>query len=295
MGAGLPMRIGKHDTAERVFVIAELGINHNGDLKTALAMQEAAAKAGADAVKYQVGDPFAYVNEPIWYRPKTWHDGTPLPYIEYRQRFEFDDEALTFLRHHALMWGLEWFASPLDLSALPRLAALQVPALKIASPMLTDTALIQEAARMRLPVLLSSGMTWPNDLDAAVAAVGQAPLAVLHCTSEYPCNPEHNNLRMIPALADRYPQAVIGYSGHERGVPESVAAVALGARIVERHFTLDRTSWGSDQAASLEPNALATLVRYIRTVESALGDGVKRVYAGERANEEKFRRVCAKP
>lgn len=285
------MKIGTHDLDRSVFVVAEIGINHSGDLATALRMQEAAAKAGADAVKYQIGDPVAYVNRAVWDRPKQWHDGSWLSYIEYRQRFEFSDDDLSRLRYHAHSHGLEWFASPLDISALPRLAGLRVPALKIASPMLTDTVLIRRAAAMGLPVLLSSGMTTLEQLDVAVTAAAGAPLAVLHCTSEYPCDPDHNNLRMIPALAARYPQAVIGYSGHERGVPESVAAVALGARIVERHFTLDRAAWGSDQAASLEPNGLATLVRYVRTVERALGDGVKRVYDGERANEEKFRKT----
>lgn len=285
------MRIGARDTDDSVFLIAEVGINHNGQRDTARQIQEAAAKAGADAVKYQVGDPFKYVNQAKWYGQRQLEDGKIVPYIEYRRGMELDDAELRSLRDHAHALGIEWFASPLDASAIPRLEALDVPCYKVASPMVTDHELLSAIADTGKPVICSSGMTTPEQLDAAVNVLGWSKTALLHCTSQYPCPPEHNNLRVIVELQRLYPGLTIGYSGHEIGIPESLAAVALGARIVERHLTLSRAMWGSDHAASLEPEGFRRMVGYIRTIERALGDGRKVVYEEERVNEDKFRRV----
>lgn len=286
------MKIGKHDLAEHgVFVIAEIGINHNGDVWRAMDLQRAAAAAGADAVKYQVGDPEQYVRREKWDTPRELQDGTIVPYIEYRKGIELSDDALETLQGHARRLGLEWFASPLDSSAVPRLEDMAVPCYKIASPMVTDIELLRAVADTGEPVLCSSGMTTLDQLDAAVNALGYTNTAILHCTSEYPCPPEHNNLRMIETLKAQYPGRPIGYSGHELGIPQSVAAVAMGAQIIERHLTLSRADWGSDHSASLEPRAFDRMVGYIRTVETAMGDGVKRIYDGERINEAKFRTI----
>lgn len=285
------MKIGPHDPRERVFVIAEIGINHNGDLDIARELQEAAAKAGADAVKYQVGDPFNYVNQNKWFTQRQLEDGRLVPYIEYRRGLELDDHALEALRYHAHGLGMQWFASPLDVSAVPRLDALDVPCYKIASPMVTDMDLLKAVRATGKPAICSSGMTTTDQLDAALLALGWHEVAILHCTSEYPCPPEHNNLNVIRTLREMYPAHVIGYSGHEIGIPESLAAVAVGARIVERHLTLSRAMWGSDHAASLEPEGFRRMVGYIRTIEAAMGDGIKTVYDEERVNEEKFRKA----
>jgi len=284
------MRIGQHDTDDSVFVIAEVGINHNGDLHTAMAIQEAAVGAGANAVKYQVGDPTLYVSRTRWNDPRQLEDGSMVPYIEYRKSMELTEWELDVLQAHAQWLGLEWFASPLDVPAVARLERLGVPCYKIASPMVTDMDLLARVKATGKPVLISSGMTTPEQTRRALRALEGLDIGLLHCTSEYPCPPEHNNLRCITSLHD-YPKVTIGYSGHEIGIPESLAAVSLGARIVERHLTLSRAMWGSDHGASLEPEGFRRMVGYIRTIEAALGDGVKRVYDGESVNAEKFRRV----
>ena len=284
------MIIGQHDTTDAVFVVAEIGINHNGSIETARELIEAAAKNGADAVKFQVGNPDVYVKAEHWDVPRETPWGI-IPYIEYRKRMEFLSHELYDLRTHAERLGMEWFASPLDVDAVAVLETLGVLCYKVASPMVTDAELLAAVKATGKPVLLSSGMTTATQLDQAVSRLDYHNLAVLHCTSEYPCPPEHTNLLMIPCLQKLYPGRPIGYSGHETGIPQSVAAVALGARIVERHLTLSRAMWGSDHAASLEPEGLRKMVGYIRTVEKALGDGFKRVYPGERANMAKFRKV----
>lgn len=283
------MKLGARDTDEAVVVVAEIGINHNGDLDTALSMIREAANAGADAVKFQVGTPRLYVNRECWADQRETPWGI-MPYIEYRERLELDDDQLRQCQHIAHGYGLEWFASPLDVEAVDRLEAMGVPFYKVASPMLTDLDLMDRLKATGKPVILSSGMTTYAQLDAAVARLDYSNLAILHCTSEYPCPPEHNNLRCIETLRDLYPGRPIGYSGHEIGIPESIAAAGLGACIIERHLTLSRAMWGSDQAASLEPEGLRRLIGYVRTVEKALGDGQKVVHDSEQANMRKFRK-----
>lgn len=283
------MKLGHLDTDERVVIVAEVGINHNGSYEIARRLIKAAADAGADAVKFQVGNPDLYVNAEGRDVPRETPWGI-MPYIEYRKRMELPSAVLLECKRYAAGLGLFWFASPLDADAVATLELLDVPCYKIASPMLTDMVLLETVAARGKPVLLSSGMSTSVELARAVDMFREVELAVMHCTSEYPCPPEHTNLRVLTGLKRRYPGATIGYSGHETGVPQSVAAVALGARIVERHLTLSRAMWGSDHAASLEPEGLRTLVRYIRTVERSLGDGEKVVYDGERVNMAKFRK-----
>lgn len=274
----------------RVWVIAEIGINHNGSVVTARELIDAAAAAGCDAVKFQVGDPERYVSRSMWDQPRETPWGV-LRYIDYRKRLELDDAGLRVLKVHAESIGLEWFASPLDVSAVARLERLDCPRYKIASPMLTNRALLDAVRATGKPTILSTGMSLLQWIDEAVDRLD--PDALMHCTSAYPCPPEEINLRAIPLLAERY-ELPVGYSGHEVGLATTVAAVALGAQLVERHITLSRAMWGSDQAASVEPEGFRRLVRDIRTVELALGDGIKRVYPSEAANAEKFRgALCA--
>jgi N-acetylneuraminate synthase len=275
-----------------VYVIGEIGLNHNGDVSLALRLIDVAAEAGADAVKFQKRTPEIATPEHMrdTLRETPW--GT-MTYLEYRRRVEFDAEQYAQIGAYAAARGLDWFASPWDVPSVDVLEGLDVVAHKIASASVTDIELLERVAMTGKPVLLSTGMSTLEEIDRAVDTLGRDQLVLLHATSTYPMPAEEANLRTIETLRTRYPGVPIGYSGHERGLQISLAAVALGARVVERHITLDRTMWGSDHAASLEPQGFAHLVRDIRIIETALGDGVKRVFPGELAPRAKLRRVLA--
>lgn len=275
-----------------VYVIGEIGLNHNGDVELAMRLIDVAAEAGADAVKFQKRTPEIATPEHMrdTLRETPW--GT-MTYLEYRYRVEFDAEQYAQIGAYASSRGLDWFASPWDVPSVDVLESLDVVAHKIASASVTDVELLERVAQTRKPVILSTGMSTLDEIDRAVETLGTENLVLLHATSTYPMPAEEANLRTIQTLRDRYAGVPIGYSGHERGLQISLAAVALGARVVERHITLDRTMWGSDHAASLEPQGFEHLVRDIRIIETALGDGVKRVFPGELAPKAKLRRVLA--
>ncbi|MBO9625334.1 MAG: N-acetylneuraminate synthase family protein [Microbacterium sp.] len=274
------------------YVIAEIGLNHNGDVEIAKRLIDVAAKAGADAVKFQKRTPEISTPEHMRdvLRETPW--GT-MTYLEYRRRVEFGRDEYIEIGDHATMQGLDWFASPWDVPSVEFLEDLGVVAHKVASASLTDTELLQALRDTGKPVILSTGMSTSAQIDRALDTLGTDRVVLMHATSTYPLEPEEANLRVIATLRDRYPGIPVGYSGHERGLQISLAAVALGAVAVERHITLDRTMWGSDHAASLEPTGLEHLVRDIRVIETALGDGVKRVFESERAPMAKLRRVPA--
>lgn len=274
------------------YVIAEIGLNHNGDVALAKQLIDVAADAGADAVKFQKRTPELSTPEHMREIPRETPWGT-MSYLDYRRRVEFGRDEYIEVSDHALLRGLEWFASPWDEPSVAFLEDIGVAAHKVASACLTDTGLLQALRDTGKPVILSTGMSTIEQIDRAIDILGTDRLVLMHATSTYPMEPDEANLRMIPALRDRYPGVPVGYSGHERGLQVSLAAVAMGAVAVERHITLDRTMWGSDHAASLEPTGLQHLVRDIRIIEAALGDGVKRVYPGEQAAMLKLRRVPA--
>jgi len=290
----MTVRIGSRQIGDRhpVYVIAEIGLNHNGDVGIAKRLIDVAADAGAQAVKLQKRTP--EISTPAHMRdvPRETPWGT-MSYLEYRHRVEFDREQYIEIGDHATLRGLDWFASPWDLPSVAFLEELGVVAHKVASASVTDLELLAALRETGKPVILSTGMSTIEQIDRAVDALAGSPLVLLHATSTYPMPPEEANLRAIGTLAARYPRVPIGYSGHERGLQISLAAVSLGARVVERHITLDRTMWGSDHAASLEPTGLQHLVRDIRIIEEALGDGEKRVMPGELAPMAKLRRVPA--
>jgi N-acetylneuraminate synthase len=279
-------------TGHPVYVIAEIGLNHNGSVELAKQMIDVAADAGAQAVKFQKRTPEISTPEHMKsvMRETPW--GT-MTYLDYRYRVEFDREQYIEVGDHATLRGLDWFASPWDEPAVAFLEGLNVVAHKVASASVTDIGMLRALAATGKPVILSTGMSTMDQIDAAVHELAASPLIVLHATSSYPMPSEEANLRMIPTLAERFPTLPIGYSGHERELQISLAAVALGATVVERHLTLDRGMWGSDHSASLEPADFAQLVRDIRVLEEALGDGVKRVFPGELAPLAKLRRVQA--
>jgi N-acetylneuraminate synthase len=274
------------------YVIAEIGLNHNGDVEIAKQLIDVAADAGADAVKFQKRTPELATPEHMRDIPRDTPWGT-MSYLDYRRRVEFDRDQYIEISDHALLRGLEWFASPWDVPSVGFLEDLGVSAHKVASASLTDHGLLRALRDTGKPVILSTGMSTIEQIDAAIEVLGTDRLLLMHATSTYPMEPAEANLRMIPSLRDRYPGVPVGYSGHERGLQISLAAIALGAVAVERHITLDRTMWGSDHAASLEPTGLQHLVRDIRVIEEALGDGVKRVYPGELAPMAKLRRIPA--
>ena len=287
----MSVAIGRHEagTGLPVYVIAEIGLTHTGDVALAKQLIDVAAVAGCQAVKFQKRTPEIATPDHMKDVPRDTPWGT-MRYLDYRRRVEFGrDEYLEVARHADIM-GLDWFASPWDIPSVAFLEELGVVAYKVASASVTDLPLLEAIAATGKPVILSTGMSTIDEIDRAVVTLGTSQLLMMHATSSYPMPPEEANLRTIDTLALRYP-VPIGYSGHERGLQISLAAVALGAVAVERHITLDRAMWGSDHAASLEPQGLEHLVRDIRIIETAMGDGVKRVFPGEEAPKAKLRRV----
>ncbi|MEW1962761.1 N-acetylneuraminate synthase family protein [Microbacterium sp. NPDC077644] len=272
------------------YVIAEIGLNHNGDVEVAKRLIDVAANAGANAVKFQKRTPEIATPEHMRDVPRETPWGT-MSYLDYRRRVEFGRDEYIEVGDYATMRGLDWFASPWDVPSVEFLEELNVVAHKVASASLTDIELLEALRATGKPIILSTGMSTPEQIDRAMQTLDTDRVILMHATSTYPMEPEEANLRVITTLRDRYPGVPVGYSGHERGLQISLAAVALGAVAVERHITLDRTMWGSDHAASLEPGGLEHLVRDIRIIETAMGDGVKRVFPGEEAPMAKLRRV----
>lgn len=290
----MSVRIGRHEVGagHPVYVIAEIGLNHNGSVEMAKQLIDVAAESGAQAVKFQKRTPEISTPEHMKDVPRETPWGT-MTYLEYRYRVEFSREQYIEIGDHATLRGLDWFASPWDAPSVAFLEDLNVPAHKVASASVTDLELLEALRATGKPIILSTGMSTLEEIDRAVEVLGTEGLVMLHATSTYPMPAQEANLRTILTLQDRYPGVPIGYSGHERGLQISLAAVSLGAVAVERHITLDRTLWGSDHAASLEPQGLEHLVRDIRIIGEALGDGVKRVFPGEIAPKQKLRRVGA--
>jgi len=290
----MTITIGSHHVGEGLpaYVIGEIGLNHNGSVELAKKLIDVAADAGAQAVKFQKRTPAISTPEHMKnvLRETPWGEMT---YLEYRYRVEFDRDQYIEIGDYATLRGLDWFASPWDVPAVEFLEELNVVAHKVASASVTDLELLAALAATGKPVILSTGMSTMEQIDTAVEVLGTENLIILHATSTYPLPPEEANIRMIPTLRAAYPGIPIGYSGHERGLQISLAAIALGATAVERHITLDRAMWGSDHAASLEPTGFEHLVRDIRVIEQAMGDGVKQVFPGELAPMAKLRRVSA--
>ncbi|MFI9229037.1 N-acetylneuraminate synthase family protein [Streptomyces rimosus] len=274
-----------------VYVTGEIGINHNGDLENAFALIDAAADAGCDAVKFQKRTPEICTPRDQWdiERDTPWGRMT---YIDYRHRVEFDEDGYRAIDEYAKKRGIAWFASPWDVESVAFLEKFDVPCYKVASASLTDDELLRAMRATGRTVILSTGMSTPKQIRHAVEVLGSDNIVLCHATSTYPAKVEELNLRMIHTLQAEYPNVPIGYSGHETGLQTTLAAVALGAAFVERHITLDRAMWGSDQAASVEPQGLTRLVRDIRTIEESLGDGVKKVYESELGPMKKLRRVA---
>lgn len=272
------------------YIIAEIGINHNGDLGIAKEMIKAAAHAGADAVKFQKRTPEVCtpLEQQKQMRETPWGY---ISYLDYRYKVEFDKEAYVEIDRHCRDLGIDWMVSVWDEPSVDFMGQFDTPAYKVPSASLTDLALLKYARKTGKPIIISTGMSTMDEIHRGVDAAGLENLMIMHCTSAYPCDPEELNLRMVETLRREFPNTPIGYSGHEVGLVPSAVAVALGACAVERHFTLDRAMWGSDQAASVEPGGFEKLVKYIRVTEAGLGDGVKKVYDSEMSSRKKLRRI----
>ena len=275
-----------------IYIIAEIGINHNGSLDDAIELMKVAKKAKCDAVKFQKRNPEFCVPEEQKHLMRETPWGT-MTYLDYRYRVEFGIEEYKRIDQIAKELEIDWFASPWDVSSVDFLREMKVPVIKIASACLTDDEILDAVKESNIPAILSTGMSTIAEIDHAVSRLDKTKLVIMAATSSYPMNPIEANLRTIKTLIDRY-QVPVGYSGHEVGLQISIAAAALGACVIERHITLDRASWGSDQAASLEPQGIEHLVRDIRIVESALGDGVKKVWESELEPMKKLRRKTNK-
>jgi len=270
------------------FIVAEIGINHNGDLDIAKQLIDAAVAAGCDAVKFQKRTLGVVYTPEELARPRENPFGPTNG--DLKRALELDRDEYKEIDSYCREKNIFWFASCWDEGSVDFIAEFDPPCFKIASASLTDDNLLRHYRRFRKPVILSTGMSTIEQIDHAVDILGSEDLILLHSTSTYPARLDELNLRCIATLRSRYP-VPIGYSGHEVGLPPTVAAAALGACMIERHITLDRAMWGSDQAASVEPRGFERLVREIRGVKEALGDGMKRVYEREIPVMKKLRRV----
>lgn len=281
---------------EPCFIIAEAGVNHNGSPDTALQMIDAACEAGADAVKFQTfsADRLVSPSTPkAEYQKRT--SGADETQYEMLRRLELSEETHYRLLERCRERGIAFISTPFDDLSADFLDSLGVPAFKIPSGEVPNIKFLEHIARKGRPVILSTGMATLGEVETAVSAVrdaGNPPLALLHCVSNYPAAPEDVNLRAMKTLSDTFGLPV-GFSDHTMGIEVALAAAALGACIIEKHFTLDKTLPGPDHPASLEPDGLAAMVRGIRTVESAMGSGTKTPAAAERESADAFRKSVA--
>ncbi len=270
------------------FLVAEIGINHNGDVEIAKKLIDAAVMAGCDAVKFQKRSVDVVYSAEELARPRENPFGPTNG--DLKRGLEFNSEQYKEIDQHCRQVGIIWFASCWDEASVDFIDQFNPPCFKIASASLTDDNLLRYHRTKGKPIILSTGMSTLEEIDHALNVLGREDLILLHCTSTYPSKLEELNLKVIPALIERY-HIPIGYSGHEVGLYTSLAAAVLGACFIERHITLDRAMWGSDQAASVEPQGFVRLVKDVRAVEIAMGDGVKRVYPSEIPIIQKLRRV----
>ncbi len=284
------VRIGKRlvGDAQPCFVVSEIGINHNGDIDQAKRLISVAVAAGCDAVKFQKRTVEVVYSAEELARPRENPFGTTNGDLKFGLELDYYDyqEIDAFCRASNIVW----FASCWDEKSVDFIERFNPPCYKIASASLTDDNLLRHTRARGKPIMLSTGMSTLEQIDHAVEVLGKEDLILLHACSTYPAYYEELNLRVIPLMRARY-GVPAGYSGHETGIASTVAAAVLGACCVERHITLDRSMWGSDHAASLEPNGITRVVRDIRLVEQSMGDGVKRVYEREQPIIKKLRRV----
>ena len=274
---------------EPVYIIAEIGINHNGSLDLAKKLIDGAIFSGCNAVKFQKRTPELSTPKDQWdiERDTPWGRMT---YIEYRHKVEFGLEEYSQINEYCHQKGIQWFVSPWDAGAVQFIKQFDPVAIKLASATITDFELLESVRDLNKPIILSTGMSTIQEIEQAISYLGTDNLLLAQSTSTYPCKVNELNLLVIKSFLDKYPTIPIGYSGHETGLAPTMAAVALGASFIERHLTLDRAMWGTDQAASVEIGGMFRLVKDIRDIEKAMGDGHKIVYDSELASRKKLRK-----
>jgi N-acetylneuraminate synthase len=273
---------------KKTYLIAEIGINHNGDISFVKRMIDFAVVFGWDCVKFQKRNPELAVPE----HQKNVMRETPwgnITYLDYRYKVEFNKEQYDEIARYSTN-KIDFAASVWDIDSADFMSNYEVPFIKVPSAHLTNDDLIHHICKKKVPLLLSTGMSTIQEIDHAVEIIKSYSdnFALLHTVSTYPAHENELNLNVIPELQRRY-NCVVGYSGHEFGLIPSVIAVAMGAKIVERHVTLNRTLWGTDQMASVEPQGMLKLIAQIRATEAALGDGIKKVHDSELPIRKKLR------
>lgn len=274
------------------YLIGEIGINHNGDMQIIKRLIDSAFACGWNCVKFQKRVPELAVPE----QQKNVMRDTPwgrMTYLEYKKRIELTREQFDYIDSYCKEKPISWSCSPWDLLSLEFLARYDLPWIKIASASLTNLELIKEAARTYKPVMLSTGMSTEEEIDAAVNVLekyGQGDYALLHTNSAYPAKDEELNLLRISTLKERY-NCIVGYSGHEYDINPTVIAAALGAKILERHITVDHNMWGTDQKSSLEVRGMDFLARRVRSIDVYLGNNRIEVTESEFPVRDKLRIV----
>ena len=272
------------------FIIAEIGINHNGSVELAKKMISGAVAAGADCVKFQKRTPEICTPKDQWHlqRDTPWGRMT---YIDYRKKVEFGINEYDEINEFCMKSNIMWTASVWDNESVDFMEEFKLPFYKLPSASLTDIDLIKRVKQTGKPLMISTGMSSTEEIDNGINAFGKDNLLIAHATSTYPCKIEELNLKVIDSYKNKYENIPIGYSGHEVGLAPTLAAVTIGASFIERHITLDRAMWGTDQAASVEIGGFIRLVNNIRDIEASLGDGQKKVYDSELPIRNKLRRV----
>ena len=276
-------------TKNKTFFIAEIGINHNGDINNALRLIEAAKLAGCNAVKFQKRTPKIATPKSSWniIRETPWGK---LKYIDYKKKIELGKKEYDIINKFCKKIDIRWTASCWDIPSVKFIEKYKVKFHKVPSACITDLNLLKELKKTKKPIIISTGMSTEKQIKDAVKILGQDNLSILHCNSSYPAQNHQLNLKYIEKLKRLFKKSVIGYSGHEMNLSASVAAVVLGAKVIERHITLDKSMWGTDQQASIEPIGFARLIRDVRNVENSLGKPIKIVYPEEKVIMSKLRK-----
>jgi N-acetylneuraminate synthase len=279
------------NSLKKTYLIAEVGINHNGDIQTAKKLIDATFACSWDCVKFQKRDPDKCVPEDQKKQTKEtpWGEMT---YIEYKHRMEFKKDQYDYIDRYCAEKPIDWALSVWDIESLEFAMNYKLPFIKIPSAHLTNHKLLEQASKAGIPLILSTGMSTMEEVDKAVDLMkkNRAQFVLMHCNSSYPAKLEELNLKMIPKLIERY-GCPVGYSGHEYGLDSTTVAVAMGAKVVERHITLDHTMWGTDQSSSVEIQGMDKLFKQVHSVPEILGDGIKRIYASEKTVKAKLRGV----
>ena len=276
------------DETQPVF-IGEVGINHNGSVDIAKRIIDMAKICGVEFLKFQKRTPELCVPEDARNRVKEETPWGEMTYFEYKKRMEFGIDEFKIIDNYCKEKQIIWFASVWDIPSVDFMEEFDTPCYKVPSAKLTDKELLDKLRKVGKPIILSTGMSTQAEIDKAVAFLNDTKLVIMHCNSSYPAKDEELNLNYIKVLTQKYPKHIVGYSGHEEGITASLIAALLGAKLIERHITIDRAMWGTDQSASIEFSGLRRLVRDLKLIDTWLGDGVKKLYESEIITKKKLR------